>query len=206
MKWTPGRSKQRVLARPALHSVDLGVLERNMSTRGPRLLVAVLVIYCGIAGAQENAFSLEGRDPGVERWISYAIVGPSNSPNPFVYLSTQSFITRRNEFLTVLPKGHFDVVSKYTQAWIDRGDCPGEYPRSNDIWYSVKISRRDRGPIRYCILPRKQTCAYLGATVKLVHSSWTADELRPLTFFEEAIHCDAGATQSAAGSDRRQQP
>jgi len=184
-------------------SAGSGVLEWSMSTRGPRLLVAVLVIYCGIAGAQENAFSLEGRDPGVERWISYEIVGPSNSPYPFVYLSTQSFITRRNEFLTVLPRVKFDVVSKYTQAWIDRGDCPGEYPRSNDIWYTVKISRRDRGPIRYCILPREQACAYLGATVKLVHSSWTADELRALTFFAAAIHCDANPTSpSPPGSER----
>jgi hypothetical protein len=168
-----------------------------MTVHRPLLLSTLLAIHCGIADAQENAFSLEGRDPGVERWISYAIVGPSNSPNPFVYLSTQSFITRRNEFLTVLPKGQFDVVSKYTQAWIDRGDCPGEYPRSNDVWYTVKISRRDRGPIRYCILPREQACAYLGATVKLVHSSWTADELRALTFFAEAIHCDAEATPPA---------
>jgi hypothetical protein len=60
-----------------------------MSARVPVLLPTSLAICCSITNADERSFSLEGRDPGVERWISYEILGPSNHPYPIVYLSTR---------------------------------------------------------------------------------------------------------------------
>jgi hypothetical protein len=166
-----------------------------MRTSAPRLLMTLLVLCCAPVHAQENSFSHEGRDPGLERWISYAIVGPSNSPYPFVYLTTRPFTTRRNEFDTILSDGKFDTVSEYTQARIARGDCPGEYPQSNLVWYSVKITLQDRAPVQYCILPRKAACEYLNAVTQLVEESWTADERRDLAKFGKAIYCDAKAAQ-----------
>jgi hypothetical protein len=172
-----------------------------MTAHRPLLLSTLLAICCSFTNAQEPSFSSESRDPGVARWISYEILGPNNHPYPIVYLSTQSFKTRLNEFLTVLPEARFDAISENTRARINGDNCPGKYPHTNDDWYTVKISRQDRTPIQYCILPQKQACAYLTAVVKLVQGSWTADELRPLTIFVGEIRCDAEATQNAVASD-----
>lgn len=172
-----------------------------MSNRGRRLLLTSLAIYCGATSAQPASWSLQGRDPGVERWISYEILGPSNHPYPIAYLSTRPFETTRNEFLAVLSTAKFDVISENTLARISRDDCPGEAPHSNYIWYTVKISRRDGTPVHYCILPQKQACDYLTGVIRLVRDSWTPEELRPLTIFVGEIHCDAEASQNAASSD-----
>jgi hypothetical protein len=165
-----------------------------MCAKQSHLLAALLALYCVATQAQGNSFAHEGRDPGVERWISYAIVGPSDSPYPFVYLTTHPFTSMRNEFVTVLADSRFDSVSEYTRARIARDDCPGTYPQSNLIWYSVKITLRDGGQTQYCILPRKATCEFLNAVTQHVEESWTADERRDLAMFGSAIYCDAKAT------------
>jgi hypothetical protein len=164
-----------------------------MSSRGPRLLLTSLAIYSGATSAQPASWSLKGRDPGVGRWISYEILGPSNHPYPISYLSTRSFATKRNEFLTVLPDEKFAAISENTLARISRGDCPGKNPQG-DIWYTVKISRQDGTPIQNCILPQKQACDYLTGVIRLLRDSWTPEELRPLTIFVGEIHCDANPT------------
>ena len=187
---------------PYPSSADSGVLEWNMSTRGRRFLGTLLAIYCAVTSAQPASWSLEGRDPGVQRWISYEILGPSNHPDPIAYLSTRSFETTRNEFLAVLSTAKFDAISENTLERINGDDCPGKNPQGN-IWYTVKISRRDGTPLQNCILPQKQACEYLTGVIRLVRDSWTPEELRPLTIFVGELWCDSKAPQNAAGSDRR---
>jgi hypothetical protein len=171
-----------------------------MSTRGPRFLGTLLAIYCAVTSAQPASWSLEGRDPGVERWISYEILGPSNHPYPISYLSTRSFATKRNEFLTVLPDVKFATISDNTRARIHGDGCPGADPQG-DVWYTVKISQKDGAAVQSCILPQKQACAYLTGLVRLLRYSWTVEELHPLTIFVAEIQCDEGAIQPEGGSD-----
>lgn len=173
-----------------------------MNIRERVVLQTLLTICCcSNTSAHESSFSLEGRDPGVKRWISYEIIGPSNHPYPIVYLSTRSFKTTRNEFLTVLPKGKYDVISGYTKSRISQDDCPGSDPRSNYIWYTVKVSQRDRTSVQSCTLPQKVACVYLNAVVNLVRARWTLEELRPVMIFMSEIKCDVDAEHSEAGSD-----
>lgn len=167
------------------------------------LLQSILAIHWIATNAQAPSFSLEGRDPGVERWISYEILGPSNHPYPIIYLATHPFKTRTPELLTLLSETKFDAVSELTQGWIHRDGCPGSFPNSNDVWYSVKLSRHDAAPIQYCILPQIVACDYLNAVAAQVHASWTRAELRSVEIFMEAVHCDAKAAQREAGSDGR---
>jgi hypothetical protein len=174
-----------------------------MTAHRPLLLSTLLATCCSFTNAQEPSYSSEGRDPGVARWISYEILGPNNHTYPIVYLSTRSFKTRLNEFLTVLPEAKYNDISNFNHARIQRNDCPGEDPRSNYVWYTVKISQRDSKSDQYCILPQKLACDYLHAVVKHVRGSWALEELRPITIFIDEIRCDAEAAQNAVASDHR---
>jgi hypothetical protein len=142
-------------------------------------------------------YVLQARDPGVGRWIFYQIVGPSNHPYPILYFSTSSFETARNEFLTVLSKQDFEALSRSTKARIDQSDCPGEMPRSNFIWYTVQISRRDRGPVKTCFIPQNKACEYLFSMLQLAQRTWSADQFHPLDIFFAEVQCGATPVKPA---------
>ena len=95
-------------------------------TRSRLVTALATFLVCGIATSDNSRIALEGRDPGVKRWISYEIVGPRNHPFPIVYLSTLHFETWLAEFLIVLPEPRYDIVAADTQARIARPDCPGK--------------------------------------------------------------------------------
>jgi len=156
---------------------------------------AVAGTYCATVLA-EPPMAVEGRDPGVSRWISYEFVGPANSPYPFAYFSTRWFDTGGNEYLAVLSEPKFAAISDFTRRRIDGSDCPGEDPRSNYIWYTVKITMHDAQPVRYCYLPQVVACEFLNSLAELVQRDWTADELRPLTMIQRGA-CDAVAPQGS---------
>ena len=160
-----------------------------------RLAVALTaLIFCtSITSAEEISLSLFARDPGVERWIWYQILGPQNHPLPIIYLSTQHFKTRTNEFLIVLPPARYDIISAYTQARIARPGCPGEEPRGN-VSYTVEIAEHHENHTRRCVLPQALACDYLSSVVKLSGINWTAKELKPITDFMLEVRCDSGGT------------
>ena len=160
-----------------------------------RLTIALTaLIFCtSITSAEDISLSLFARDPGVEHWIWYEILGPRNHPLPIVYLSTQHFKTRTNEFLIVLPPARYDIISAYTQARIARPDCSGEEPREN-VWYTVRIAGHHEKDTQRCVLPQAPACDYLSSVVKLSGINWTARELQPITDFMLEVRCDSGRT------------
>jgi len=162
-----------------------------------RLLIAltVSIVYTSSTTAKDFYLAGQARDPGVQRWIWYEIVGPRNNPLPIVYLSTQSFKTMSDELLIVLPPARYGIVSAYTRARITRTDCPGEVPRGN-IWHTVAIAEHEDNKTQHCVLPQALACEYLSGVVKLIGINWTAKELQPITDFMSEVRCNA-ARESA---------
>jgi hypothetical protein len=150
--------------------------------------LSLLMICTGIVSADTFTPAVSARDPGVPHSISYEILGPRNHPFPIVYLSTRHFGTKLGEFLVVLPKTRFDILSAYTRARIARPDCPGAEP-VGDVWYTVKITEHDKKRTRGCVLLQALACDYLSGVVKLSDVNWTAEELRPITNFMGEVGC-----------------
>src|ERR1700733_3211282 len=162
-----------------------------------RLAIALIaLIYCtSITSAENISLALFARDPGVERWIWYEILGPQNHPVPIVYFSTQHFKKKfYNEVIVVLPAARYEIVSANTQARIARSDCPGGEPR-RDVWYTVEIAQHDEHHTQRCVLPQAMACDYLSGIVKLSGVNWTAKELKPITKFMLEVRCDARKTR-----------
>jgi hypothetical protein len=130
----------------------------------------------------------EVRDPGVERWISYAILGPQNDPYPTTYIATDRFKSEFMEFLTVLPPTRYELVVQFTRAQFARDECPGIAP-AEDVWFSVELTEHDRGRTRKCILPHALACKYLAGLVHLKRVKWSVDELQPIRTFMGADSC-----------------
>lgn len=160
-----------------------------------RLAVALTaLLFCVSTSSAENvSFSLFARDPGVGRWIWYQILGPQNHPLPIIYLSTQHFKTRANEFLIVLPPARYAIIAAHTQARVARPDCPGEEPRG-DVLNTVEIAEHDEKHTQRCVLPQALACEYLSGVVKLSGIHWAAKELKPITDFMLEVRCDTGKT------------
>jgi hypothetical protein len=155
-----------------------------------RLIIVLTLIsfYVGTVIAGTFSVAASARDPGVAHLISYEILGPRNHPFPIVYLSTRYFHTTLGEFVVVLPKTRFDVVSAYTQARFARPDCPGE-PPIGDIWYTVKITEHNKKRTRACVLPQASACEYLLGVAKLEGMDWTRKELQPIRDFGLEAKC-----------------
>jgi hypothetical protein len=157
------------------------------------IVLTASLVCTSITTAEDISLSLFARDPGVEHWIWYEILGPRNHPLPIVYLSTQHFKTRRNEFLVVLPAARYGIISEYTKARIARTDCPGEEPRGN-VWYTVEIAEHDEKHTQRCVLPRALACNYLSGVLALSGVDWTAVERRPITDLMLEVRCKDSRT------------
>jgi hypothetical protein len=160
-----------------------------------KLVVALTswIICNRIAVAEDLRVSIFARDPGVARWTWFQILGPRNHPFPIVYLSTQPFMTKQNEFLIVLPAKRYDIFFEDTQVRISRADCPGAEPRGN-VWYTVEVVQHDKNGTQRCILPQASACYYLSSVVRLSGVNWSATELRPITGFMSEIECGTRST------------
>jgi len=158
--------------------------------------MTVLLVCTSVASAEGIELAGGARDPGVKRWIWYQIIGPRNHPLPIVYLSTQSFKTKSDEFLVVLPLARYQVVSAYTQARIARNDCPGEKPRG-DIWNTVEIGVHVDKRTRRCLLPQESACDYLSDVLKLSGVDLTATERQPIVNFMAEVRCDTTSMEGA---------
>lgn len=157
------------------------------------IVLTASVMCTGMAAAQDFELAGVGRDPGVERWIWYEIVGPRNHPLPIVYISTQPFKTMSDELLVVLPPARFDVISTYTRARIARPDCPGKVPtrKTRATWYTVVMTQHEKGLTRSCVLPRAKACNDFSGALKLPGIHWTTAERGPITLFMAEVTCNA---------------
>jgi hypothetical protein len=158
--------------------------------------MTVLLVCTSVASAEGLQLAGAASDPGVKRWIWYQIIGPRNHPLPIVYISTQSFKTKVNEFLIVLPLARYQVVSAYTQARIARTDCPGEKPRG-DIWNTVEIAEHSDEHTRRCVLPQASACDYLSGVLKLSGADLTATERQPIVKFMAEASCHTTSMEGA---------
>jgi hypothetical protein len=130
----------------------------------PAIAIALWIVSTS-ATAGDFRLAPFARDPGVERWTWFQILGPRNHPFPIIYLSTRAFMTKPNESLVVLPPERYDIFSAYTHARITRSDCPGTEPRG-EIWYTVEVVEHDKNAVRHCMLPQVSACSYLASVVK----------------------------------------
>jgi hypothetical protein len=155
--------------------------------------VLTLSMICSSIASGENVnFQAAARDPGVEHWISYQILGPRNHPYPILYLSTRRFRTTLPEFIIVLPSRRYDILSAYTQERIVLPDCLGE-PPIDDVGYTFEIAGRIKKRIQRCVLRQAQACAYLSSVINLAGINWTAAEVRPITDFVLTMRCKTPA-------------
>lgn len=152
--------------------------------------LALLMICWSNSTAADFSFPVVARDPGVNHWISYQILGPRNHPFPMVYISTRHFKTTPPEFIIVMPQKKYGIISAYTQARMARADCPGKEPVGN-VWHSVEIAEHDKKAGRQCVLPQAMACEYFSAVVSLVGIAWTAEKLRPINDFNQEIDCSS---------------
>jgi hypothetical protein len=155
-----------------------------------RLVVglALLVFHTGITTADSVGTASSARDPSVTRFISYEILGPTNHPFPIVYLSTQHFATRLNEFLAVLPQRRYSVVSEYTQARIARNDCPGK--ELVGVGYAARITERDKKRKEQCVLQKAMACDYLAGVLQLPGIDWKDTERKRIADFMAELSCN----------------
>jgi len=168
-------------------------------------VLAASIVCTGATTAVDFPFSTSARDPGVNRWIWYQVLGPRNSPFSIVYISTEHFVTRPPEFLVVLPPPRYDVISSYTNARIARRDCPGKEP-TTEVWYTVDIAQHEQEHTQRCILPQASACEYLSAVIKLSGINWAAQELRPINDFMAQIKCNTTVSSPAPTTLGGQQP
>jgi hypothetical protein len=164
-----------------------------MSPSRLAITLTASILWASTTTAEDIDISPFARDPSVERWIWYEVLGPQNHPYSIVYLSTQTFKTRLGEHLVVLPSHGYDIISAYTQARIDQPDCPGTEP-AGDVWYTVKISEHEKNRTQRCVLPQALACDYLSAVLRLSGINWTESERRPIADFAAQIKCNSGST------------
>jgi hypothetical protein len=155
-----------------------------------RLAIALIasIIGIGIASAKIIHFADQARDPGVNNWIWYQVLGPRNSPYSILYVSPQNFETYIGEHLIVLPLPTYNILSSYTKSRIARSDCPGDKALAME-WYTVQIAEHDRGHTRQCVLPKHSACKYLSGVGRLRGVNWTAAQLRQVKSFINQIRC-----------------
>lgn len=163
-----------------------------------RIAIALMtsIICMSTASAVDIELAGGARNPGVERWIRYQIVGPRNHPLPIVYLSTRTFKTMADERLIVLPPKRYDIISAHARARVALADCPGEMPRG-DVWYSVEIAVHGEKHAARCVLPQASACNYLTDLLKLPGIDLTATERRPIANFMEEAGCDGAGANGA---------
>jgi len=162
--------------------------------------VLTLSMICGgITSAENLDFQATARDPGVEHWISFQILGPRNHPFPILYLSTRRFRTTLPEFIIVLSSRRYYILSAYTQERIVRPDCSGE-PPIDDVGYTFEIAGRIKKGIQRCVLRQELACAYLAGVINLSGINWTAAEFRPITDFMRTMRCDTSSAEGGRGA------
>lgn len=155
-----------------------------------RLRVAPMLMasIVGVASAKMMGFGDQARDPGIESWIGYHVLGPINSPHTPLYLTTQPYKPWLGEPQVVLSPAKYDTVSSYTQARIAHSDCPGDKALIND-WYTVQIAEHGKGHTQQCMLPQRLACDYLSGVANLRGINWTPKELRLITGFMSQAQC-----------------
>jgi len=156
-----------------------------------RLATAIALCFTclSLAVADDFSFQAASRDPGVHQWIAYQIVGPRNHPSPIVYVTTRHFKTKLPEFLLVLPKWRYALLSAYTNARIVGPACRAA--PVDDIGYTFEIARRVEKRVQRCDLPKATACAYLAGVVGLSGVNWTRYELQPFTDFMLTMQCES---------------
>jgi len=147
-----------------------------------------LIVVAGLTAAEGIWLVMDARNPGVENWISYDIVGPRNHPLPILYFSARRFKTAANEHLIVLRPARQEVVTAYTDARITRADCPGEEPRV-DGPYAIRIKEHHGRRTQRCVLPRPGACEYLSGLVRLPAIQWSEQELGVVDAFVDEFEC-----------------
>jgi hypothetical protein len=154
-------------------------------------LIIVLLTCSVVTAADTNLPSFDGVPKhSVSRWIRYEILGPRNHPFPIFYISTRRFKpTTMIEFQVVLPRPRYNIVARFTQSRMARGDCESA-PNLNN-WYTVQILEHDGDRTQQCVLPQVSACKYLSGVVGLPGVDWADEELKLITSFVGEVRCEA---------------
>jgi hypothetical protein len=149
------------------------------------LRIALLIFLSTVSS--QTAIS-HVRDPAVEHWISYEILGPRDHPYPITYLSTRRFKVNSLEFLLVLARRDYARIAQFTTAQFAQPECPGTMP-AEDVWRSVEVTVHNKSGTQKCILPQKLACKYLSGVAKRDGLNFTSDEASAIRIFMGAEQC-----------------
>jgi hypothetical protein len=152
-----------------------------------------LTILLGLTGATaakaiEIELALDAHDPNVADLIWWGIAGQRDHPLPNVYFSTDPFHVMRNEFLVVLSRARYALISAYTQARISRSTCSGQWPRVVRQ-YTVEVAEHHSDRARHCAMPYSEARAFLSGVEGLSGINWTANERKPISEVLSEVGC-----------------
>jgi hypothetical protein len=149
-----------------------------------RIIVGLILSFLYVGSAFAQLW-----DPGARHWIGYGILGPINHPIQPAYFSTQHF-KMRVPSLTVLSPERYAIVATFTQAQLNRPECPGKplsVSEANVYW--VQMVKHDKKRTRKCLLPKTSACSYFSGVVGLSGITWSKQELQPLATLMDELEC-----------------